>query len=1230
MSLTEATDNAHTLTSTSTLLDLLEHEAEAQPNRVLYVIDAPTASPTSAPSAASTRRAISATSDASAQAAVAVLGASRLSTSSLLMHAQGIAATLQACASPGSRVVLALPNGTAYLEAFFGAVAAGMIAVPMYPPHPRRPQPQVDAILKNAEPSVVLTLASTYEPCRTTVERVLAGRTVHTLALDDAKMSGIAQPSAWAHPSLSPESTVLLQYTSGSTAEPKGVEITHGQMLANQRAISELVGFGGTGVSWLPLFHDMGLGFAIAALYCKGRCVLQSPATFATDPISWLQAISAYGARASAAPNFAFDLCTSRVSDAEVERLDLSSWTAAIVGAEPVRPATLRAFADKFARAQFRDTSFRPAYGMAEATLLITGTCTARPLRTVQVDRDALRQGRIDEIASPSEGIEIVSCGTPLSNHRVVIVDPERGTAADPGQVGEIWASGPSIARGYWQRPDDTASTFGHHLTPLTPLAQTPPKPGAPPTRGASPTTSHETYLRTGDLGVIIDGDLYVTGRLKDLLIIRGRNHYPQDIETAAERASATIVPHASAAFMLEEGEIDSMRRDQSHAVEHRTRSVLVTEVPRHTATETLASVAVEVREHVRNACDLEVDLLVFIPRGEASRTTSGKVQRRLTRARLIDGKLKTLAYVSTDHKPLPALSETPRLLNISDTHRNVAEEKPHTTTTASALASVSASASAENDADARFLFELWAKVLGVEHVGLRSHFFELGGHSMRALETIQRINDHFGVRLDYKDLYANPTLEGTLQAIARARQETVDASTLPSRNRSSHAAPLTTAQRRIFEAFERNPLDTSSNIAASTPLPGRLDVAALRAAFAQLIARHSALRTRIERAQPSGIATQRIEETSTFELREFDLSASPQDTRAAQRQSHIDAALAEPFDLGRHPLFRAILFREGHENSHLALVINHIVSDGWSLSILEQELRVLYAEATLGTRDLAALLPSPTATYFDYVDGLAAAVHDSALKDEAAAFWQRQLEGFEFKPAELPFDHPNAFDPHDTKTSAFRTVLSEEATSRIRAQAKASNAAPFVVLFSALARWLSATLATDTLVLGIPSANRYEPRFLGVVGYFVDPVVVPMRILPRESFSDLVGRTQRKIFEVLKWSAFPIEFVASTRGAACPGLRMFTVWYNMTTFGDMAKRTLTDSETRHRARGPDSHFAFSIYPSEYANAIELNAYYRTALYRPETIERAVMAFTQSLDVALEDVAIEATVEASS
>jgi acyl-CoA synthetase (AMP-forming)/AMP-acid ligase II len=515
-----------------------------------------------------------------------------------------VAAEVARHCRPGERAVLLFPPGLDFIVAYFGCLYAHAIPVPISPPRRNRGLDTAVHVLTDSEPSVVLTVARVVEAARPLLDAVLGD--VPCVVVDDVA----AGEGGFTPRPCGADEIALLQYTSGSTSAPKGVMVSHGNLVANQEMIRRAFGHdeGSTVVGWTPLFHDQGLiGNVLQPIHLGATCILMSPTTFIRWPLLWLAAISRYRAHTSGGPNFAFDACVARMArGGELPELDLSSWKVAFDGAEPLRPDTLRQFADTFAPYGFDARALYPCYGLAEATLIVTGSEKGRGERHIVADPAALGDGRY--VAAPAgAGRVLVGSGQVLPGEEVDIVDAATARRCAPGEIGEIWVAGDHVAQGYWRNADATEATFRARCA------------------GEGEGDEARTYLRTGDLGLVVDGELYVTGRLKDLIIIRGRNHYPQDIERVADSAHPAVRPGACAAF--------SVPGDGGEKL------VVVQEIRREElAGADPADVAASIRAAVVREHDLALGDLVLTVPGQVELTSSGKIRRAAARARYLQG----------------------------------------------------------------------------------------------------------------------------------------------------------------------------------------------------------------------------------------------------------------------------------------------------------------------------------------------------------------------------------------------------------------------------------------------------------------------------------------------------------------------------------------------------------------------------------------------------------------
>jgi 8-amino-7-oxononanoate synthase len=541
-----------------------------------------------------------------------------MSNAQLDQSARRIAAWLQQHNMFGQRVLLLYPPGLDFIAAFFGCLYAGAIAVPVYPPRKNRSILRIQAVAESAGAAVALTTEDVLKRVSELIEEAPYLKEV-TWQATTALQEGLEE--YWNQPEIDANTIAFLQYTSGSTGTPKGVILTHGNLIHNSRMIYH--GFEhsrtGQGVFWLPSYHDMGLiGGIIQPLYCGRPNVIMSPLTFLQKPFRWLAAITKYHGTTSGGPNFAYDLCVRQITEEQLDQLDLRTWCVAFNGAEPVLAETMETFARKFERCGFRYEAFYPCFGLAEGTLLVSGGYQKEPPIIRLLDVEALSVGKaVDAVPETGKVTRQVSSGKNiLAEQRIAIVDPESCVECAERVVGEIWVRGPSMAKGYWNAPEATEQTFHAQIAE----------------------TNEGPFMRTGDLGFMVEGELFVTGRIKDLIIIRGVNLYPQDIEMTVQRVDPHLRALGGAAFMV-----------QDNSEKHQEHLVIVQELERRFKGET-EPIFGEIRRAVALEHEIPVEAIVLVKSGSIPKTSSGKIQRYVCRNGFLNGSLNEISrWVSPD-----------------------------------------------------------------------------------------------------------------------------------------------------------------------------------------------------------------------------------------------------------------------------------------------------------------------------------------------------------------------------------------------------------------------------------------------------------------------------------------------------------------------------------------------------------------------------------------------------
>lgn len=1031
-------------------------------------------------------------------------------------RARAIAARLQATAAPGQRALLLYPPGLEYIEAFFGCLYGGIIAVPAYPPS-RQYLARLRAVIADAAPSLIMTTAELAAKFRDS----FIGRAINTasgsasyqwLATDTLASDGA---QGWQPPALTPDDLAFLQYTSGSTGNPKGVMVSHSNLLANQAAIKRHFGHteASTVAGWLPLYHDMGLiGNILQPLYLGSSAVLMSPLAFLAKPARWLKAISIYQAATSGGPNFAYDLCVRKISAEQKRDLDLSAWTLAFNGAEPVRAATMERFAQAFADSGFRRESFFPCYGLAEATLFVAGT-------QLQATGSMLpHKSGVEPKAKFNGKVRPVSCGFAAADHDIRIVHSETGEPCKESEIGEIWVSGPSVAQGYWNRPEESENTFRARLQASLPLSGA--GLGKESNSHGFGLQSSVPFLRTGDLGFITDGQLYITGRIKDLIIIRGRNYYPQDIEqTLTERLEA-LRPDCCAAFGV--------------TLEGEESVVVVAEVTRDARRrKAFEPIIAAMHQLLAEEWELAAIDLVLVPPGAVPKTSSGKLRRSACKQAYENGDLPVLARAGEQiHSSGRASGELiPQGAGQPEKKRYGAlsqESVPEFQLLQAALKAVPQAQ--RGSLIARFIRTQASRLLGVEETALASELplRSWGLDSLKLVEIKHAADQLLGIEAPLSLFLSDRTLAEVAAALAGdireqglepnggERPPSTVAACLPSLERCG----LSSTQLSMWSVQQLEPNSAVYNLHLALGIEGIVDQELLRQAFHLLVERHGMLRT-IYRVEGQGVIQQVLR---CSELPPCFTSVDASTWSGAELQNHLAEQVREPFDLSSGPIFRAILYHQGGGVSvprhTLLLCAHHIAVDLWSVLILVNELRGIYDALAHGRQ------PALERSTADYAAFAAWQEHylESPASEKDWDYWRRQLAG-ELPILALPTDHPRPA-AREYRGASTAITLNRDATARLKDLARQQGVTLFTLLLAAYKVLLYRTTHQQDLIVGIPTSGRSQSRFASVVGNFVNPL--PLRSHPSgdQPFSVYLAELNDTLLGAMEHQDFPFSLM--------------------------------------------------------------------------------------------------------
>ncbi|MET9349441.1 amino acid adenylation domain-containing protein [Streptomyces termitum] len=970
-------------------------------------------------------------------------------------RARTVAAHLAELGLAGRCAVLLFPAGLDYVAAFFGCLYAGVVAVPAYPPSRGvRSTERLAAIVRDSGAEVALTTGVIRDRL---APRLASADGVPPLRLVATDAMRAEDAPAWRPPRIGEDATAFLQYTSGSTSTPRGVVLTHGNLLHNTAMIGRVFGLdaGMRGVSWLPMYHDMGLiGSVMGTVRAGGTMSLMAPSTFARDPLRWLGVVAEERATVTGGPNFAYDLAVERTTEEQRAALDLSAWRVAYNGAEPVRPASLHRFAEAFAVSGFRPDAFLPCYGLAEGSLLVTGGPAGTGFRTCAPPAGSGATG------------ELVASGVLPPEQRLEIVDPETRRPVADGGIGEVWVAGPSVARGYFNRADAVADTFGALV------------------EGGDGTG----FLRTGDLGFLAgEGDareLYVTGRRKDLIIVRGRNHYPQDIELTAERCSPALRSNGGAAFSVT-------------GADGTERLVVVQELIHGHGLADPAELARAVQARVAERHEVRPHAVVLIRTASLPRTSSGKVARHACRAAYLAGDLLVTA-VHADAEPPAAPEAEP------------AAEAP-------------VPDASDREAVLSHLRRTVAALLRTrpEEVPADASPAALGLDSLDSVRLLHRLQREFALDLGPERLLSLTLAEVADAVAARAADGTGGTAPAPlAAGTEPGDGPLSHGQRAMWFLHRMDPDSTAYHLAAAAELSGPVDTAALRRALGAVVRRHPALRTTFPEVGDGPV--QRVHAALEPEFTETDASA----WSGERLRAELTALAHRPFDVAAGPLLRVALLRRADGRHRLVVSLHHLVCDLWSLEVLLRDLGAHYAAETGGPAPSARPVPGFGAAV-DRQTGLLAGAEGERLR----AFWERELTGAP-TVLELPADRVRpAVRRAPAGVRRFR--LEPGTAAALGALARAEGTTLYTVLLTAYQLMLGRTAGQSSLLVGSPVHGREHADAAEVVGPFLNTAVLRADLVPGESFTALLRRAARRVPEALRHAAMPLSLLVERSRAA-------------------------------------------------------------------------------------------------
>ncbi|MEG4517833.1 MULTISPECIES: amino acid adenylation domain-containing protein [unclassified Microcoleus] len=998
--------------------------------------------------------------------------------------ARSHAARLQTLGVTGDRALLLFPPGLDYLAAFFGCLYAKVIAVPLYPPKLKRNLAKISAIALDAGATVAIAPARHRENLEQLCQQAPELKGLRWLTAE--MLSGDGEK--WQQPPIHPDEVAYLQYTSGSTSTPKGVMVSHANVLYNIEYIDR--GFNhdseSVAVTWLPPFHDMGLiDGLLKPLYLGIPSYFMPPAAFIQNPMCWLEAISRYKATHSGGPNFAYDLCASKISkilgDGE-KMLDLSSWRVAYNGAEPIHKETLERFTKAFEPCGFHADAFCPAYGMAETTLKIATVRSGITPTFLPVDAGALENNHIVEVGEGEGGARtLVGCGFPEFGTLVAIVNPESLTQCQPQEVGEIWVAGETVARGYWNRPEETEKTFQAYLSD----------------------TSEGPFLRTGDLGFLRDGELFITGRLKDLIIIRGRNLYPQDIERTAERSHPSLRQAAIAAFSVE--------------VAGEEQLVIVQELQSRKAPDNAEEIISAIRSSIAQEYEVQVYGVVLIKPGSIPKTTSGKIQRRAAYADFLADNLEVVASsvleladsVEIESQLTREILQTAELEERQSLLEAYLWQQVNRRGIYSPANSQSRLKPTEEESSIHF------SASGQTQDIIDRPLSSFGLDSLRIFELKNQIESDLGVTVSVADLFEDRSMARLAVQILEQLTGNTKAAVPRPVSRSRHL-PLSFAQERLWFFDQLEPGNPFYNLCGAVRITGQLNAETLRQSIEKIIERHEVLRTAFAGGEKEQI--QVIFEAKSFPLPLIDLrDRSPDERENIARKLCAEEAKL-PFDLTQPNLLRAKLLRLYETEHTLLLSAHHIIFDGWSLGVFLRELAAFYEG--FANKNLASLPPLQI-QYADFASWQRQQMQGEILETQLT-YWKQQLSG-SAAVLNLPTDFSRpAVQSYKGGRQLFE--LPEHLTEAIRQLSRSEKTTFFMTLLAAFKTLLYRYTGQEDILVGSPIASRNSTETESLIGFFVNTLVLRSDLNGNPTFRELLNRVQEVALGAYAHQDVPFE----------------------------------------------------------------------------------------------------------
>lgn len=1124
------------LPNCATLIDLLEHRAQIDPNKVIYEFISDSGKATEF-----------------------------ITNGQLAQQARNIAICLSNQGIKlGDRVLLIYPPGLELIAAFFGCLYAGAIAVPVYPPVSAKLVKKIKYIVKDAKPAMILStqeinkkIKSLYWfkkiinlPLINSVAKRYWQKKISLTEWDfdsipwlSSNTIDMTQQSTWQKNTVDKNTIAFLQYTSGSTGDPKGVMASHGNLMHNLNVIKHACQLheNSQGVSWLPPYHDMGLIAGILApLYANYSGCLISPMAFLNNPLRWLQLISDKKATITGSPNFAFDYCVDKINRAENLNLDLRHLEVIANGAEPLHVNTLNRFYEAFKKYGLRKEAIYPCYGLAEATVFISGNKCLTDFKIIYVCTESLKKNLL-KVVSPTDktATTFVSCGYPY--YEIQIVNPDDCILSQPNEIGEIWVRGEGITQGYWQKPKETSESF--HAT-------------------RRDDSENKFYLRTGDMGFILDGNLYVTGRIKDLIIIYGQNHYPQDIEYTVAHSHPNIHIGSCIAFPI------------TYENEERL-GIVCGVVPEDNIN---YSEMIDILcESVANKHQLAIQQIDFVAARTLPKTTSGKIQRRLCKEMLLNDKLSIL-----HHWQAPIFSASNTDIMSNDTSNKQ-----------------------ENTAEVIDKIEYWLQQWIARHVGCSVQtvsttraFIEYGIDSIAAIQLMHDLSEKTHLQLEANLCWEYPSARKLANFLLKEKN---NLPALIEIKDSKVELELSFGQERLWFLKMLSSDVANYNIGAAFKIEGALNTEYLQQACDLIVQRHTVLRSVIK----------------TIESKPLPIILSNINTKiniieTTEIQSTLQNETMKPYDLELGPLIRFLVIKLSAKEHIFLCAAHHIIFDGWSINIFMQELFNYYEEYSHGG------LPKPkrlVMQYYNYAAWQRKKIHaDKYLK--LLQYWTEKLKDAN-KIIELPTDNLRQAIPV-TSIKREKITLNDDLAKSLSVLCKNNNLTPFVFFITAFQLLLYRYSSQNNFIIGVPVAGRPLPQLRDLLGYFVNTLPINLLVNKDQTGLELLVENHKILSEAYNHQDIILPELLKHLNihrelSREPLFQVMFVMQNSKSLQKLSSDSLSITPCWHEPGQLPYDIVLEIIPVN--ETFQINFSYNAMLFEKTTIERYLQNYQAILEI---------------